>query len=127
MQVINPDVQSPIKEVIAKKVGDYDVLDSGVFHTTNSPILISINSLKLNVQFVVDNQNTSKRFSARVDIVDSAKLIIEIINYHTESSAGLFDPIEIGSIGGHKYYFTFVLNCFVDGGKQLFYSLLKKG
>lgn len=126
MQTITKGIDTPVNDSIVKMVGDYEVVDSGVFHTTNMPMLISINKLKLDVRFIEDI-TSAKAIRANVDPFDPGKLIIEIVNYQNESSAGYFDPIEIGSIGIKKYYFTFVFNCFVDGGKQLFYTVLRKG
>lgn len=113
--------------IVKKSVGDYVVIDSGIFHTQNLPLLIEVNSMKIEIKFQDDDKLPDSHIKSEVDDNDTTKLTLVLFNFNNVLGSGFLEPTEFGTFEGVKYFLTALVNGFSNGSKQLTYSILTKG
>lgn len=113
--------------MVKKSVGDYVVIDSGVFHTQNLPLKIEVNSMKIQITFKNDEKLPESHIQSDVDEIDTTKLNLILYNFNNVLGSGFLEPTEFGTFEGVKYFLTALVNGFSNGSKQLTYTILTKG
>lgn len=103
------------------KIGDYEVIASGIVHTGEVEINFEIVGLKINFTFNTDDG--SPRF---LGSLNEKSLTIALYNVNEALGEGKLEPVEIGSIGGKSLYVTWFVNTLDNNLRQFNYTFLTK-
>ena len=87
------------------KVGDKDLISSGIIHLEQSEFEITINTLVIRFCFIDDDGQS--RFAGRIE---ESVLIVELYNHNNSLGEGVFAPLELGTLGNRKLYATYYVS-----------------
>jgi hypothetical protein len=87
-------------------VGDFEVLTDGTVHISSErPLHVMLNDLKVEFTFHTDSANLSQRVSYTA--VQQKTLTINIYNFNNSFGTGILDPVKIGTLSDRELFCTF--------------------
>ena len=91
---------------ITAKVGEREVLTSGVAHVQNvGDLVVSINNL--NFRFIFKSDGGAPRYEGRVD---GDMFVFELSNHNNSLGEGLFTPLDIAVLNGRIISMTYCVS-----------------
>jgi hypothetical protein len=110
--------------VITKKVGDFDLIESGSI-VINQSNTISFFILNLEVEFVFSDTEDKKQ-EIKVSTIDNKKLQLNLLNFNNTLGTGITKPMSVATLNtGEEVFLQYVVYA-VGELKVLHYSWYSK-
>lgn len=100
--------------------GKYEVISSGVVHTTETEVKFEL--ANLTYTFRLKDDSGEKRYDG--EDVGENSLVINLYNFNSSMGEGKIEPVEIGNLGGRRLFVTWFVTSLQNNLRQFNYTFM---